>query len=331
MAAQAVWPPPRPREDDDGTGGGTDAAQAAAARLLRGLLRELIGGGGGGAVVVATAADADALRRGGGGTLPPALAYALAPLSEAQREAHLRVALRSLPRRGAAAASEDWPRALAGPLGGCGIGELNMVVAAAGAAAAVAGRAASLEDLVAGAARVSRAREEAAGLGGAVHVTRPAAAGAAAAALWAPAGAGAGAGDDGGGLLAGTLTATAAWGGVAGYGAEKRALVRAVVWPIRLPSALLRLSDAGAQPPLSRGSVCGGRRVTRCAGGRGVVLCGPPGCGKSSVPRALAGIARVNFVAVKGTALLCRPVPRGRAGRGRDADMPGASQIPGRL
>ena len=68
-------------------------------------------------------------------------------------------------------------------------------------------------------------------------------------------------------------------------GAEeaKRALREAVQWPISRPEVFTRL---GIRPP------------------RGVLLFGPPGCGKTLLAKAVATEAEMNFVAVKGPELL---------------------------
>ncbi len=63
----------------------------------------------------------------------------------------------------------------------------------------------------------------------------------------------------------------------------KQALTEAVLWPLRYPDSFTRL---GVDPP------------------RGVLLYGPPGCGKTFLVRALAGSGALNVFAVKGAALL---------------------------
>ncbi|MDP9643804.1 transitional endoplasmic reticulum ATPase [Actinopolyspora lacussalsi] len=63
----------------------------------------------------------------------------------------------------------------------------------------------------------------------------------------------------------------------------KQALHETVLWPLRYPDSLARL---GIRPA------------------RGVLLHGPPGCGKTFLVRALAGTGRLNTVAVKGAELL---------------------------
>ncbi|MEV4310999.1 AAA family ATPase [Actinocrispum sp. NPDC049592] len=63
----------------------------------------------------------------------------------------------------------------------------------------------------------------------------------------------------------------------------KQSLTEAVLWPLQYPDSFARL---GVQPP------------------RGVLLYGPPGCGKTFLIRALAGTGRLNVLAIKGAELL---------------------------
>ncbi|MFF0493899.1 AAA family ATPase [Nocardia sp. NPDC003482] len=63
----------------------------------------------------------------------------------------------------------------------------------------------------------------------------------------------------------------------------KQALTEAVLWPLRHPDSFARL---GIDPP------------------RGVLLYGPPGCGKTFLVRALAGSGQLSVHAVKGAELL---------------------------
>ncbi len=65
----------------------------------------------------------------------------------------------------------------------------------------------------------------------------------------------------------------------------KQALTEAVLWPLRHPDSFARL---GIEPP------------------RGVLLYGPPGCGKTFLVRALAGTGQLSVHAVKGAELLDR-------------------------
>ncbi|RSM82220.1 ATPase [Kibdelosporangium aridum] len=63
----------------------------------------------------------------------------------------------------------------------------------------------------------------------------------------------------------------------------KQSLTEAVLWPLQYPDSFARL---GVQPP------------------RGVLLYGPPGCGKTFLIRALAGTGRLNVMSVKGAELM---------------------------
>ncbi|MFC0430226.1 AAA family ATPase [Kutzneria buriramensis] len=63
----------------------------------------------------------------------------------------------------------------------------------------------------------------------------------------------------------------------------KQALTEAVLWPLQYPDSFARL---GVEPP------------------RGVLMYGPPGCGKTFLVRALAGSGRLNVLSVKGAELM---------------------------
>jgi transitional endoplasmic reticulum ATPase len=65
--------------------------------------------------------------------------------------------------------------------------------------------------------------------------------------------------------------------------ATKQALTEAVLWPLQHPDTFARL---GVEPP------------------RGLLLYGPPGCGKTFVVRALASTGRLSVHAVKGSELM---------------------------
>jgi transitional endoplasmic reticulum ATPase len=70
---------------------------------------------------------------------------------------------------------------------------------------------------------------------------------------------------------------------VADMADTKQALTEAVLWPLHYPDSFARL---GIDPP------------------RGVLLFGPPGCGKTFLVRALAGSGQLNVLSVKGAELL---------------------------
>lgn len=63
----------------------------------------------------------------------------------------------------------------------------------------------------------------------------------------------------------------------------KQSLTETVLWPLQYPDSFARL---GIDPP------------------RGVLLYGPPGCGKTFLVRALAGSGRLNVLSVKGAELM---------------------------
>jgi transitional endoplasmic reticulum ATPase len=63
----------------------------------------------------------------------------------------------------------------------------------------------------------------------------------------------------------------------------KQALTESVLWPLRYPDSFARL---GVDPP------------------RGLLLYGPPGCGKTFLVRALAGTGKLNVLSVKGAELM---------------------------
>src|SRR5262249_25524460 len=86
---------------------------------------------------------------------------------------------------------------------------------------------------------------------------------------------------------------TVKWEDVGGLEEPKRRLIEAVVWPLRHAPTLAR---AGIKPP------------------RGVLLAGPPGCGKTLLARAVANETGVNFLAVKGPELLSKYVGESERG-----------------
>jgi transitional endoplasmic reticulum ATPase len=75
------------------------------------------------------------------------------------------------------------------------------------------------------------------------------------------------------------------WEEVGGLEEVKQSLKEAVDWPLKNPESFKRV---GIRPP------------------RGILLYGPPGCGKTYVAKALANEAGVNFISVKGPELLSK-------------------------
>ena len=77
------------------------------------------------------------------------------------------------------------------------------------------------------------------------------------------------------------------WEDVGGLGSTKQRLLEAVEWPLQYGPVF---AQAGIRPP------------------KGILLVGPPGCGKTLLAKAIATESRVNFIAVKGPALLSKYV-----------------------
>lgn len=75
------------------------------------------------------------------------------------------------------------------------------------------------------------------------------------------------------------------WTDVGGLGEMKQRLIEAVEWPLRYPD---EFAKAKVRPP------------------RGVLLNGPPGCGKTLIAKAIATESEANFLSVKGPALLSK-------------------------
>lgn len=80
---------------------------------------------------------------------------------------------------------------------------------------------------------------------------------------------------------------TTTWDDVGGLQDVKQTLREAVEWPLNYPDLL---ETAGAKPP------------------KGILLSGPPGCGKTLLAQAVASATQVNFISVKGPALLSKYV-----------------------
>ena len=77
------------------------------------------------------------------------------------------------------------------------------------------------------------------------------------------------------------------WEDVGGLGTIKERLVEAVEWPLKFPHLF---EEAGIRPT------------------KGILVSGPPGCGKTLLAKAIATESQVNFISVKGPALLSQYV-----------------------
>ncbi len=77
------------------------------------------------------------------------------------------------------------------------------------------------------------------------------------------------------------------WEDVGGHAGLKTRLIESVEWPLQYPHVFER---AGTKPP------------------RGILLGGPPGCGKTLLAKAIANESKVNFISIKGPALLSKYV-----------------------
>jgi len=75
------------------------------------------------------------------------------------------------------------------------------------------------------------------------------------------------------------------WGNIGGLEEVKKMLKEVVEWPLKYPDAFKRM---GIQPP------------------RGILLYGPPGCGKTLLAKAVATESQANFISVKGPELLSK-------------------------
>ena len=75
------------------------------------------------------------------------------------------------------------------------------------------------------------------------------------------------------------------WGEIGGLDKVKQELVEVVEWPLRHPDSFKRV---GITPP------------------KGVLIYGPPGCGKTLLARAVATESEANFISVKGPELLSK-------------------------
>lgn len=83
------------------------------------------------------------------------------------------------------------------------------------------------------------------------------------------------------------------WEDVGGHGELKSRLIESVEWPLKFPEIFV---EAGAKPP------------------KGILLAGPPGCGKTLLAKAIANESKVNFISVKGPSLLSKYVGESEQG-----------------
>ncbi|MCF8039504.1 MAG: CDC48 family AAA ATPase [Desulfohalobiaceae bacterium] len=83
------------------------------------------------------------------------------------------------------------------------------------------------------------------------------------------------------------------WQQVGGLEEVKQTLTEAVEWPLRYPELFAR---AGIHPP------------------KGLLIYGPPGCGKTLLAKAVANESQANFISVKGPALLSKYVGESEQG-----------------
>ncbi|MDW8010866.1 MAG: CDC48 family AAA ATPase, partial [Sulfolobales archaeon] len=75
------------------------------------------------------------------------------------------------------------------------------------------------------------------------------------------------------------------WDDIGGLDGVKQALREAVEWPLKYPDVFEKM---GIRPP------------------RGILLYGPPGCGKTLLAKAVATEANANFIAIKGPEILSK-------------------------
>ncbi len=83
------------------------------------------------------------------------------------------------------------------------------------------------------------------------------------------------------------------WDDVGGLASLKQRLVEAVEWPLKYPHFF---EKGGVTPP------------------KGILLVGPPGCGKTMLAKAIATESQVNFISVKGPALMSKWVGESEKG-----------------
>jgi transitional endoplasmic reticulum ATPase len=83
------------------------------------------------------------------------------------------------------------------------------------------------------------------------------------------------------------------WGDVGGLASLKQRLIEAVEWPLKYPKLF---EKGGVTPP------------------KGILLEGPPGCGKTLMAKAIATESQTNFISVKGPALMSKWVGESEKG-----------------
>jgi len=83
------------------------------------------------------------------------------------------------------------------------------------------------------------------------------------------------------------------WEDVGGLEEIKQTLIEAVEWPLKYPDLF---DYAHTRPP------------------KGILLSGPPGCGKTLIAKALANESEVNFIAVKGPELMSKYIGESEKG-----------------
>ena len=83
------------------------------------------------------------------------------------------------------------------------------------------------------------------------------------------------------------------WEDVGGLDQVKQRLIEAVEWPLQHAELF---AEAGIRPP------------------KGILLTGPPGCGKTLLAKAIANESQVNFISVKGPALLSKYIGESERG-----------------
>jgi len=83
------------------------------------------------------------------------------------------------------------------------------------------------------------------------------------------------------------------WEDVGGLASLKNRLIEAVEWPLKYPHFF---EKGGVTPP------------------KGILLVGPPGCGKTMMAKAIATESQVNFISVKGPALMSKWVGESEKG-----------------